>query len=387
MLDISCCRYLVVGAGFFGSTVAERIASELGETVTIIDKHDHIGGHSYSEVDPQTGVECHKYGSHIFHTRHENVWDYISRFTEFNSYRHQVFTKFQGKTYVMPVNLHTINSFYGTDLAPGEVGEFLRRDIERENITEPKNLEEKAVTLIGRPLYEAFVRGYTIKQWNTDPKNLPPYIISRLPFRRTLKTDYFDDPHQGIPVNGYGAVFRQILATPRINLHLNTDFFALRNQIPADCTIIFTGPIDRFFEYKHGRLGWRTLTFEVERHTTEYYQGNSVINYAEAEIPYTRIHEFKHYHPEREHRGDATIIFKEYSCDVTSDEEELYYPVTTKENGTLYATYKEEADTLGNVFFGGRLGGYKYFDMDTTILAALDFFEKVIRPKHAEKTR
>ena len=386
MLDISRCRYLVVGAGFFGSTVAERIASVLGERVVVIDKHDHIGGHSYSEKDSETGVECHKYGSHIFHTKHEEVWEYITQFTRFNSYRHQVFTKYLGKTYTMPVNLHTINNFYGTDLTPGEVENFLQKDIEREGITEPKNLEEKAICLIGRPLYEAFVRGYTIKQWNMDPKDLPAYIITRLPFRRTLKTDYFDDPHQGIPVDGYGAVFRRILDNPRIELHLNTDFFDLRDQLPPECTVIFTGPMDRFFDYKHGRLGWRTLKFEVERHNMEYYQGNSVINYAEAEVPYTRIHEFKHYHPEREHRNDATIIFKEFSKDVTSEDEELYYPVTTRQNDALYATYKEEAAEQKNVLFGGRLGGYKYYDMDTTILAALNFFEENIRPRHMTKS-
>lgn len=386
MLELSDCRYLVVGAGFFGATVAERIARELGEPVTVIDKHDHIGGHSYSEIDPETGIECHKYGSHIFHTKHDKVWEYITGFTSFNSYRHQVFTKYRDKTYVMPVNLHTINSFYGIDLAPDEVENFLRRDIEREGITTPRNLEEKAITLIGRPLYEAFVRGYTIKQWNTDPKDLPAYIITRLPFRRTLKTDYFDDPHQGIPRDGYGEVFRRMLHSPRISLHLNTDFFSLRNRIPADCTVVFTGPMDRFFEYSHGRLGWRTLDFEVERHKVEYYQGNSVINYAEAEVPFTRIHEYKHYHPEREQNRDATIIFKEYSRDISSEEDELYYPVTTRENKALYAKYCDEAASLNNVLFGGRLGGYKYYDMDATILAALEFFEQRIRPR-SRKTK
>jgi UDP-galactopyranose mutase len=223
-MDLNGLQYLVVGAGFFGAVMAERIANDLGQRVLVIDKRNHIGGNSYSAPDPETGIECHCYGSHIFHTAKSNVWEYITRFSEFNSYRHKVLTRYQGRTFSMPINLSTINSLYNLDLTPAEASSFIREESAKAGIINPANLEEKAISLIGRPLYEAFIRGYTIKQWQTDPRDLPESIITRLPVRTGHHYDYFDDRWQGIPWDGYGKLFERMLDNPLIDLQLNTDF-------------------------------------------------------------------------------------------------------------------------------------------------------------------
>lgn len=372
-------KYLVVGAGFFGAVVAERIANDLGERVLVIDRRTHIGGNSYSEPDSETGIEVHRYGSHIFHTRHGEVWEYVTRFSGFNTYRHKVLTRFGDRVFRMPINLSTINDFYGLSLSPSEAREFLRSETAREGILEPANLEEKAVASIGRPLYEAFIKGYTHKQWERDPHELPASIISRLPVRFSYNDDYFSDPWQGIPTIGYGELFRRLFAHERIEVRLGLDFFDIREQIPAGCSVIYTGPIDRFFDYRHGQLGWRTLRFESEVLPVEDHQGTAVMNYADADVPYTRVHEFRHYHPERSHPDDRTVIFREYSTgrDAAADP---CYPVNAAEDRRKLELYQAEAGRLPDVLFGGRLGEYRYLDMDQTILSALKMYDERIRP-------
>lgn len=377
-MDFRGLKYLVVGSGFFGSVIAERIARDKNEKVLVIDKRPHIGGNSHSEIDNETGIECHTYGSHIFHASNEKVWRYINRFCTFNSYRHKVLTRYKSKIYQMPINLHTINAFYEKNLCPGEAENFMKSEIAREGIRNPVNLEEKAISLIGRPLYEALIKGYTTKQWDTDPKKLPANIITRLPVRYNYKSDYFDDPWQGIPSEGYHAIFKKMLADPNIEVHLGTDFFDVRRLIPGTCKIIYTGPIDRFFDFKFGKLGWRTLTFEKSTYHLGDYQGTAVMNYAEVSAPYTRIHEFRHYHEERKYPDDKTIIFREYSKGSGKDDEP-YYPINTDEDKMILERYQNECEKNKNVIFGGRLGMYKYLDMDQTIAQALETYEKRIK--------
>ncbi|HEX2936449.1 MAG TPA: UDP-galactopyranose mutase, partial [Bacteroidales bacterium] len=261
-MDFSGIKYLIVGSGFFGSVLAERIANKLGENVMVIEKRNHVGGNSYSTDDPDTGIHYHLYGTHIFHTSNERVWKYINQFTDFNSYYHQVLTIHKGKVYQMPVNLETINSFYNVSLKPFEVDEFLRREIEKENITNPGNFEEKAISMMGRPLYEAFMRGYTLKQWQKDPRDMPENVLKRLPFRKNYTESYYYSRWQGIPLEGYGKIFEKMLESERISVKLKVDFFDIRNQIPENVKVIYSGPIEQYFDYKFGKLEYRTLRFE-----------------------------------------------------------------------------------------------------------------------------
>jgi len=324
-LDLTRARYLVVGAGFYGAVIAEHIARELGQPVVVIDKRDHTGGNCHSEIDPETGIEFHKYGTHIFHTRDERVWSYVQRFTTLNGYRHQVLAQYKDRVYQMPINLETINSFYDKDLKPFEVKDFLAGEIGREQLREDANLEERAISMIGRPLYEAFIKGYTEKQWGRLATEIPASVIKRLPFRTNYDENYFFDVWQGIPADGFAALFERLLDHPLIELHLGVDFMDLKSQVPSDCQIIYTGTIDRFFHYEHGRLDCRTLEFEYEVKDVPDYQGTSVMNYTEAEVPFTRIHEPRHLHPERESNPDKTLIVREYSK--TSKGDSPYYPI------------------------------------------------------------
>ena len=377
-MDLQNLKYLVVGAGFFGSVVAERIAADLGERVLVIDKRDHTGGNSYSEVDRDTGIECHCYGSHIFHTSNTKVWNYINKFCTFNSYRHKVLSNCRGKIYPMPINLETINAYYGKYLTPLEAQAFIKTEIDRAGIIKPKNLEEKAISLVGKQLYEAFVKEYTIKQWGTDPRNLPDTIITRLPVRINYLTDYFNDPWQGIPLNGYHNIFEKMLYHPLIEVKLNCNFFDIRHYLPTSCCVIYTGPIDRFFDYKYGELGWRTLVFEKEICLTGDFQGTAVMNYADAAVPYTRIHEFKHYKIERFYPDGKSVIYREYSTGIGASLDP-FYPVRASRDEVALSCYQQEADKKKNVFFGGRLGSYRYIDMDKAIAEALTLFEEKIK--------
>ena len=372
-MDLTGLKYLVVGAGFYGAVMAERIATVLNERVLVIDLRDHLGGNSFSFADPETNIEIHKYGSHIFHTSNTTVWEYLNRFTTFNSYRHRVMTTHKGRVYSMPMNLMTINSFFGTALSPEEAKKALAEEIRLENITEPRNLEEKAISLIGRRLYEAFVKGYTQKQWETPLTDLPSNIITRLPVRYNYNDLYFSDTYEGIPVDGYGKIFEKMLKHPNIEVRLKTDYFAIRDQVPESCLTIYTGPIDRFFDYKYGHLGWRTTDFETERLSIGDFQGTSVMNYADLDVPYTRIHEFRHYHPEREQAKDRTLIFREFSR-TAAEKDVPYYPISTARDKELFKQYQTEAAKMKNVVFGGRLGNYVYIDMHQAIAMALNMF-------------
>lgn len=374
-------KYLVVGSGFFGSVIAERIAEVLGERVVVIERRNHIGGNSFSLDDTDTGIHYHKYGTHIFHTNNKTVWDYINRFTTFNSYYHQVLTTFKNRVYQMPINLETINSFYNKNLKPYEVDEFLRNEIMKEFYPDPKNFEEKAISLIGRPLYEAFIRGYTKKQWQIDPRNLPESILNRLPFRTNYNESYYRDRWQGIPSEGYAEIFKRLLASKKIELFLDTDYFEIKDKLDKQTVVIFSGPIDRFFNYKYGKLDYQTLRFEVEIKPYKDYQGTSVMNFAEESVPYTRIHEPRHLHPEREEQypENRTLILKEYS--IKDDGESPFYPVNDKSNNERYHQYLALSKKYPNLIIGGRLGDYQYYDMHQSIDKALNIFER-IREKH-----
>jgi UDP-galactopyranose mutase len=375
-MDLSGLKFVIVGSGFFGAVLAERIANKLKENVLVIEKRKHTGGNCYSLDDPETGIHYHLYGTHIFHTPHARVWDYINRFTEFNSYVHQVLTTYKNKVYQMPVNLETINSFYNINLKPYEVEDFLREEIRKENIKEPKNFEEKAITLIGRPLYEAFIKGYTVKQWQKDPREMPENVLKRLPFRKNYNESYYNSRWQGMPLHGYGKIFEKLLNSPRIDVRLNLDYFDIRDLIPKDIKIIYSGPIDQFFNYKYGKLEYRTLRFEKEIQPYEDFQGTSVMNYADADVPFTRIHEPRHLHPERtDYPSDRTMIIREYS--LMDDGSNPYYPINDERNQKLVMKYREESKLLDNTVISGRLGEYRYFDMHDTINHALEMFDKI----------
>jgi len=374
-------QYIVVGSGFFGATVAERIATDLGQSVLVLEARGHLGGNSYSEIDPDSGIEIHTYGSHIFHTRDQEVWEYVNRFSPFNHYRHQVLTRWQGQSYFMPINLDTICRFYGRNLTPTEARELLSREAAREGIANPRNFEEKALSQIGRPLYEAFIQGYTQKQWGVRPSQLPESILNRLPIRTSFNHHYFDDPYQGIPILGYGGIFAKMLDHPLIEVRMNTDFFVVRDSLPQATPVIFTGAIDRFFDYRCGELSWRGLRFERELMAVDDFQGTAVMNYAELAVPFTRIHEFKHYHPERQGQGGRTVICREYPASCRRGDEP-FYPVNTEGDQKRLADYRALATQApGCLHFGGRLGSYRYLDMDQTIRAALNLYHQVLKPE------
>ncbi len=363
------CDYLVVGAGFFGCVLAERLANDACREVLVIEKRPHIGGNCHSQEDPETGIEFHTYGTHIFHTSCAEVWEYITRFAEFNGYHHQVLTVHDGKVYQLPINLSTINSFFNLNLTPCQAKEFLQKEIAKETSCQSVSLEEKAISLIGRPLYEAFIRGYTIKQWNKDPRELPAEIFARLPVRYNYDKGYFADGRwQGIPLEGYTRLFERMLDSPRIRVLTGRDYFEHREEVSVRHKTIYTGPIDRYFDYAYGRLEWRSVRFSREVHPVEDFQGTSVMNFADLDVPYTRIHEPRHLHPERDYPKDKTLTFYELPA---LDVDEPYYPVNTPSNQRLFQKYRELAEREKQLVIGGRLGGYTYSDMDKTILSAL----------------
>ncbi|HEX5018261.1 MAG TPA: UDP-galactopyranose mutase [Actinomycetes bacterium] len=374
---------VVVGSGFFGLTVAERAARELGLSVLVLERRSHLGGNAYSEADPETGIEVHRYGAHLFHTSNERVWEYVNRFTAFTGYQHRVWTKFHDKVYSMPINLGTICSYFGRSLGPDEARALVSEQAREFDADTANNLEEKAISLIGRPLYEAFIRGYTLKQWQTDPKELPAEIITRLPVRYTFDNRYFNDTYEGLPVDGYTAWLERMADDRRIEVQLDTDFFDRKNEIVGQVPVVYTGPVDRYFDYAEGRLGWRTLDFEREVVPTGDYQGTSVMNYADEDVPYTRIHEFRHFHPERDYPTDKTIIMREYSRFAETDDEP-YYPINTADDRARLLAYRDLASREPGVLFGGRLGTYKYLDMHMAIGSALSRFDNVLRPHFTE---
>jgi UDP-galactopyranose mutase len=366
---------LVVGAGLFGLTLARQAAEEHDAKVTVIDRRDHLGGNAYSEADPETGIEVHKYGAHLFHTSNTRVWEYVNRFTDFTPYVHKVYTTHRGVVYPMPINLGTINQFFESAYSPAGARELIQEQAGKLAGTDPANLNDKGISLIGRPLYEAFIKHYTGKQWQTDPKDLPASIISRLPVRYTYDNRYFNDTYEGLPRQGYTAWLERMADHPSISVELGTDYFDSaqplnRDAVRGNVPVVYTGPVDRYFDYAHGDLKWRTIDLETEHVDTGDFQGTSVMNYADESVPFTRIIEPRHFHPERDYPTDRTVIQREYSR-FAHREDEPYYPVNSTEDRETLLKYRQLADAEPQTLFGGRLGTYQYLDMHMAIGSAL----------------
>ena len=374
---------VVAGSGFFGLTVAERCAADLGLRVLVVERRHHIGGNAYTEAEPETGIEVHRYGAHLFHTSNGRVWDYANRFTAFTGYQHRVFTAYKGRVYPMPINLGTICEYFGRMMSPDEARALVADQSAEVATGTAANLEQKAISLIGRPLYEAFIRGYTAKQWQTDPVDLPAEIITRLPVRYTFNNRYFSDTFEGLPVDGYTAWLERMATHPNIEVRLNTDFATIRSEVVGRAPVVYTGPLDAYFDYAEGDLGWRTLDFEQEVMATGDFQGTSVMNYADEDVPYTRIHEFRHFYPDRDwYPDDKTVIMREFSR-FASRGDEPYYPINTAEDRSRLLAYRELAAGEDGVLFGGRLGTYKYLDMHMAIGSALSMYDNRLRPHFA----
>lgn len=350
--------YLIVGTGLYGSIFAYEM-NKKGNKCLVIDKRNHIGGNIYTEEIE--GINVHKYGAHIFHTSNKEVWEYINQFCEFNNYINSPIASYKGEIYNLPFNMNTFNKLWGVR-TPKEAQEKIEEQKKEYGIGEPKNLEEQAISLIGKDIYEKLIKGYTEKQWGRDAKDLPSFIIKRLPVRFTYDNNYFNDRYQGVPIGGYTKIIEKMLEG--IEVRLNSNFFDKREEYEniAD-KIIFTGMIDEYYNYCFGKLEYRSLRFEIEVLNEENYQGNAVVNYTEREIPYTRIIEHKHFEYGQQ---EKTVITKEYLSE-WKEGEEPYYPVNNERNNELYSKYKELADKEEKVIFGGRLGEYKYYDMDKVI--------------------
>jgi UDP-galactopyranose mutase len=371
---------IVVGSGFYGLTIAQQAVDRLGLKVKVLERRNHIGGNAYSEFDTETGIEVHKYGSHLFHTSNERVWEYVNRFTAFNNYQHLVWAKHKDELYPMPINLDTINQFFKKNFDSDQAQDFIQGQLHVDEASSASNLEDRAIALIGQPLYEAFIKGYTEKQWQTDPKLLPADVINRLPMRFTTEHRYFNDTYEGLPLGGYTAWLENMADHPNIEVVLNQDFFDLKSDLVGQVPIIYTGAIDRYFDYQFGELGWRTLDFESEILETGNFQNTSVVNYADLDVDFTRIHEYRHLHPEREYQNEKTIISREYSRFALRDDEP-YYPVNTENDRKKLLHYRELMDNESNLWFGGRLGTYQYLDMHMAIASALTTFDNDIAPK------
>jgi len=373
---------VIVGSGFFGLTIAERCAADLGLKVLVLERRDHIGGNAYSAPDPETGIEVHVYGAHLFHTSNQRVWEYANRFTEFTGYQHRVYTRHDGQVYPMPINLGTINQFFDAAYSPDEARALIKEQSSELGDKEPENFVEKGVSLIGRPLYEAFIAHYTAKQWQTDPEKLSADIISRLPVRYTYNNRYFNDTYEGLPADGYTAWLERMASHENIEVRLGTDFFDVRDEYVGRVPIVYTGPVDEYFDKSEGELSWRTLDFEREVVDTGDFQGTPVMNYPDPDVPYTRIHEFRHFHPERDYPTDRTVIMREYSR-FAEKGDEPYYPVNTAEDREKLLRYRDLARKEPMVLFGGRLGTYKYLDMHMAIGSALSMYDNKLRPHFA----
>jgi len=369
---------VVVGAGLFGLTVAERTASQLDRRVLLLDRRGHLGGTAYSELDPETGIEVHRHGAHLFHTSNRRVWDYVGQFSDFTNYQHAVWTVHAGRVFSLPINMATICSFFGRVMTPAEARALISDD---GGCGELKcdNLEDKAISLVGRSLYEAFIRGYTKKQWQTDPRNLPASVITRLPVRYTYNNRFFNDTYEGLPVDGYSPWFARMAGHPNIKIELGVEYFDMRECISPDTPVVYTGPLDRYFNYELGSLTWRSHELEWETVPVGDYQGTAVMNYADEDVPYTRVHEFRHFHSERSYRADKTVIAREYSRYADHDHEP-FYPVNTPEDRSLLAAYRGLARAERGVLFGGRLGTYQYLDMHMAVASALSMFDQHLVP-------
>ena len=367
---------LLVGAGLSGAVIG-RILAEAGHQITIIDGRDHIGGNCHTERDAETGVMVHVYGPHIFHTDDEGVWDYVNNFTTFMPYKNRVKTTSQNQVFSLPINLHTINQYYGKTMRPDEARAFIQNDIADANITDPQTFEEQALRFVGPDLYEAFFKGYTIKQWGVQPSELPASILKRLPVRFNYDDNYFFHRFQGMPENGYTPMIAAILDHPSITVKLETMFETAMGD--AHDHVFYSGPLDGYFDYQLGRLGYRTLDFEKFTAKGDY-QGCAVMNYGEVEVPYTRITEHKHFSPWEEH--EDTVCYREFSRACTPDDIP-YYPIRQVKEKALLGDYLKLAEGTTGVTFVGRLGTYRYLDMDVTIREAMDTAEAFLAAQDA----
>ena len=361
--------YLIVGAGLYGAVMAHELKIR-GKKCLVIDKRNHIAGNIYCEE--VEGIHVHKYGAHIFHTSNKEVWDYVNQFAEFNNYVNSPIAVYKDELYNLPFNMNTFSKMWGIR-TPQEAKEMIEKQVAETGITEPKNLEEQGLSLVGKDVFEKLVKGYTEKQWGRDCKDLPAFIIRRLPVRFTYDNNYFNDRYQGIPIGGYTAIVEKMLEG--VEVRTNTDFFEFRKENPNIAEkIIFTGMIDEYFDYQLGALEYRSVRFETEVLDCDNYQGNAVVNYTEKEVPYTRIIEHKHFEFGTQ---EKTVISREYSSEWKVGMEP-YYPVNDEKNTKLFSEYQKLAEKETNVVFGGRLGNYKYYDMDKVIEAALNKLKAIV---------
>lgn len=359
--------YLIVGSGLFGAIFAYE-ANRKGKKCLVIDKRAHIGGNIYTENIE--GINVHKYGAHIFHTSNKEVWEYINQFAEFNHYINSPIARYKDELYNLPFNMNTFNKLWKV-MTPEEAKEKIEEEKKEAGIAKTQNLEEQAISLVGKTIYEKLVKGYTEKQWGQKATELPSFIIKRLPVRFTYDNNYFNDTYQGIPIGGYTKIVQKMLEG--IEIKINCDFFSDRKELQNIAEkIIFTGPIDKFYDYRFGQLEYRSLKFETEVIGIENYQGNAVVNYTEFEVPYTRIIEHKHFEYTI---GNKTVITREYP-DNWNKEKEPYYPINNEKNNRLYEKYERLSKENNKVIFGGRLGQYKYYDMDKVILEVLNCIKK-----------
>jgi UDP-galactopyranose mutase len=360
-------NYLIVGSGFFGAICAHELTKR-GYKVCVIESRDHIGGNCYTS--DRKGIHVHDYGPHIFHTSNEEVWKWINQFTDFNNFRNTPVANYKDEIYSLPFNMWTFNKLWGVT-HPNQAKKIIEE--QSKHIQEPKNLEEQAIKLVGTDVYEKLIRGYTEKQWRKSAKELPKEIIKRLPVRFTYDNNYFNDKYQGIPTSGYTPIFEKLLQG--IDVRLNTDYFV--DELPKHEKVIYTGPIDRFYNYKFGELEYKTTRFEhILKEDTENHQGTAVMNYTDKEVPYTRVIEHKHFNLTN---TSHTWITYEYPEDYSPQKAEPYYPVNDISNTEKYNKYKELADREKNVIFGGRLAEYKYYDMHQIIESALNIIKKEVK--------
>ena len=362
--------YLIVGAGLYGATFAYKMKNK-GKKVLIIDKRNHIGGNCYTETINE--IQVHKYGAHIFHTSNKKVWDFVNQFAEFNNYINSPIAYYKGELYNLPFNMNTFYQLWGVQTPQDALKKIEEQRAEYTHITEPKNLEEQALVLGGRDIYEKLIKGYSEKQWGMKATEIPAFIIRRLPFRFTFDNNYFNDKHQGIPVGGYTKLIEKIIGD--VEVRLNTDFLTDKEKYKKTADkIIFTGPIDAYYDYCYGPLAYRSLHFEHEiLKDIDNYQGNAVLNYTDADVPYTRVIEHKHFEFGQQH---GTIISREYPAKWEIGKES-FYPINDEENQALYEKYRTLSEQEPQIIFGGRLGQYQYYDMDKTIEQAIKKVEEV----------
>ena len=362
--------YLIVGSGLFGAVCAHELTKK-GNKCLVIEKRNHIAGNIYTENIHD--ITVHKYGAHIFHTHDKEVWDYVNQFAEFNNYINQPIARYKNECYNLPFNMNTFSKLWNDVFTPEDAVRKIESEKKDDYVSEPVNLEQQAINLVGKTIYEKLIKGYTAKQWGRDCSSLPPFIIKRLPVRFTYDNNYFTDRYQGIPIGGYTKIIEKML--DGIEVRLNTDFFANKEELKSSAkNIIYTGPIDLYFDYVYGPLEYRSIRFETEVLDKSNFQGNAVVNYTDYEVPYTRIIEHKHF--EFDSTSPKTVISKEFSSTWKLGDEP-YYPVNDSKNTELFNKYKELAKNETNVYFGGRLAEYKYYDMDDVIIAAKELLEKI----------